>query len=401
MSEFKKHINIGTIGHVDHGKTTLTAAITRVLSKKFSGNTFLAYDQIDNAPEEKARGITINQRTIRYETTNYEYSHVDCPGHADYVKNMITGTSQMDIAILVVSAADGVCPQTKEHVILAKQIGIKNIVVFLNKCDMVGDEDFIEFAKEEVDDLLKKYGYTIPNEFFFKGSALKALEGEEKYQKVIEDMFTTIEEKIPAPTRKNDEPFMMYIDHKFSITGRGTVVTGCIEQGKVKLNEEVELVGGTSSKTVVATGLQAFKKDFSELETGWNVGILLRGVKMEEVERGMVLAAPKTIKTYKKITAEIYLLKKEEGGRHSPIVSGYRPQFFIGTGDFTGTLTLKGGAGAAVNAGAEEVTTLFPGDNASIDVEFHTFVPIKVGQQFVVREGGMTVLAGKVSSVSA
>jgi len=391
MSKANKiHINIGTIGHVDHGKTTLTAAITATLSAKFPGfNKTFSYADIDNAPEEKARGITINQRTILYETDKVEFSHVDCPGHKDYVKNMITGTSQMDVAILVVSAADGVCPQTKEHVILAKQIGIKQIVVFMNKCDMVEDKDFIELAQSEVQELLELHGYNIPEDFFFHGSALKALEGNSDAQQVILNMIDTVQDKMPTPERLMDKPFRMYIDHKFSITGRGTVITGCIDQGKIKINEEVELVGGgMPTRKVTATGLQAFHKDFQELECGWNVGILIRGLKMEEVERGMVLAAPGSVKTYKKAKAEVYLLKKEEGGRHSPINSGYRPQFFIGTGDFTGTIMLP-----------QDKEILIPGDNALVSIEFHHEVPFTVGQQFIVREGGITVLAGKIVSV--
>jgi elongation factor Tu len=384
----RPHINIGTIGHVDHGKTTLTAAITATLAKAFPGhgNVFFSYENIDNAPEERARGITINQRTIKYQTDKIDFAHVDCPGHADYVKNMITGTSQMDVAILVVSAPDGVCPQTKEHVILARQIGVKNIVVFLNKCDVV-DADYVDLAQAEVEELLKKHGYNLPDDFYFRGSALKALEGDETARKVILDMIDTVCTKIPLPKRDIDKPFLMYIDHKFSITGRGTVVTGCIEKGQVKLNEELELVGGGfETKKVTATGLQAFHKDYDHLIAGWNVGILLRGLKMEEVERGMVLCAPGTVKTYNKVQAEIYLLKKEEGGRHSPITSGYRPQFYIGTGDFTGSVKLSS-------------DILLPGDNASIEIDFHHSVPVTIGQQFVVREGGITVLSGKITSV--
>lgn len=383
----KPHINIGTIGHVDHGKTTLTAAITVTLASAFQGNKAFAYADIDNAPEERARGITINQRTIKYETDKVEFSHVDCPGHADYVKNMITGTSQMDVAILVVSAPDGVCPQTKEHIILAKQIGVKNVVVFLNKCDMV-DGDYVELAKEEVKDLLKAHGYNLPEEFYFMGSALKALEGDATNRQFILDMIDVISTKIPLPQREIDKPFLMYIDHTFSIMGRGTVATGCIEKGKIKLNEEVQLIGGKfEPRTVVATGLQAFHKDFDVLEAGWNVGILLRGIKMEEIERGMVLCATGTVKTYKKVKAEVYLLKKEEGGRHSPITSGYRPQFFIGTGDFTGAVTLDTGE------------ILLPGEHASVTIVFQDSVPLNIGQQFIGREGGITVFAGKITSV--
>ena len=389
MSTGKPHINIGTIGHVDHGKTTLTAAITATLAAEFKveGNKAFGYSDIDNAPEEKARGITINQRTIKYVTDKVEFSHVDCPGHSDYVKNMITGTSQMDVAILVVAATDGVCPQTKEHVILAKQIGVKNIVVFLNKCDMV-DLDYVELAKEEVKDLLKSHGYNLPDDFFFMGSALKALEGDAANRQVILDMIDTVSTKIPLPVREIDKPFLMYIDHKFSITGRGTVATGCIDRGRIKLNEEVELIGGGfENKKVTATGLQAFHRDFTELEAGWNVGILLRGVKMEEIERGMILCATGSIKTYKKMKAEIYLLKKEEGGRHSPITNGYRPQFFIGTGDFTGSIKL------------DKAEILLPGEYSSITVDFQDLIPLNVGQQFVVREGGMTVCSGKITAV--
>lgn len=390
MSSSRPHINVGTIGHVDHGKTTLTAAITATLSSAFPGvgNHVFAYGDIDNTVEERKRGITINQRTIQYFTDKAEFSHVDCPGHADYVKNMITGTSQMDTAILVVSGADGVCPQTKEHVILAKQIGVKNIVVFINKCDTV-DAEYVELAQEEIKELLQKHGFNLPEDFYFQGSALKALEGDANYRKVIIDMITTITDKIPLPERKIDMPFRMDIDHKFSITGRGTVVTGCVESGMIKLNENVELVGGGfPTRVVTAIGLQAFHKDYDHLEAGWNVGVLIRGLKMEEVERGMVLAAPGTVKTYKKVKAAIYLLKKEEGGRHSPIHSGYRPQFYIGTGDFTGSINLP-----------SDREILLPGESSDITIEFHCAVPLIMGQQFVVREGGITVLSGIINGL--
>ena len=384
----KKHINTGTIGHVDHGKTTLTAAITATCARLFKSvkNKFLDYGSIDKAPEERARGITINTSTVEYEIEEAEFAHTDCPGHADYVKNMITGTSQMDIAILLVSAPDGVCPQTKEHVILARRIGVKHIVVFLNKCDMV-DEDYVELAQAEVEELLEKNGYNLSPDCFFKGSALKALEGDEANQAIIMKMLQKMA-SIQLDNRIIDAPFLMYIDHKFSITGRGTVVTGCIERGKLAVNSEIELVCDGQRKKVVATGLQAFRRDYNEVEAGWNVGILLRGVKMEEVERGGVICAAGTVKTYKKIKSEVYLLKKEEGGRHSPVQTGYRPQFYIGTGDFTGTVKL-----------GKEGDVLLPGDHASVTVEFQHDVPLFLGQQFVVREGGITVLAGKITEV--
>lgn len=384
----KKHINTGTIGHVDHGKTTLTAAITKTCATFFPSvkNKFLAYDNIDKAPEEKARGITINTSTVEYEIEEAEFAHTDCPGHADYVKNMITGTSQMDIAILLVSAPDGVCPQTKEHVILARRIGVKHLVVFLNKCDMV-DEDYVELAQAEVEELLEKNGYKIPADQFFRGSALKALEGDKENQEVIMTMLRKMA-SIELTNRILDAPFLMYVDHKFSITGRGTVCTGCIVSGRLAVNTEIELVCDGQRKKVVATGLQAFRRDYTEVEAGWNVGILLRGVKMEEVERGAVLCAPGTVSTYKKIKAEVYLLKKEEGGRHSPVQTGYRPQFYIGTGDFTGTIKL-----------GKEGDVLLPGDHERVSVEFQHDVPLFLGQQFVVREGGITVLAGKITEV--
>lgn len=398
MSREKIRINVGTIGHVDHGKTTTTAAITKILSVKFAnlGNQYLDYASIDKAPEEKKRGITINQATVPYSMIitqdgvekEINFSHTDCPGHADYIKNMITGSASMDCAILVVDAKSSVCPQTKEHVILASQIGIKNIVVYLNKCDTVEDAEFIDLVKEEVKMLLDIYKYNVPDEFYFCGSSLKALEGDAGYTQVIVDMMETIATKIPHPIRLIDKPFKLSIEKPLSIPGRGTVATGTVEQGTLNLNEEVELIGGgRDPKKVVVTGLEAFHKAYSSVEAGWNVGVLLRGVAKEDVERGMVLCKPGTVKIYKKIKAEVYLLKKEEGGRHSPITSGYRPQFFIKTMDVTGTISLEG------------VELLLPGEYGTINVEFHNPIPLCLGDQFVVREGGITVLSGKVTSV--
>jgi len=383
-------INIGTIGHVDHGKTTTTAAITKILSERFAGlgNKYLKYDQIDKAPEEKKRGITINQVTVEYFYNEIVFSHTDCPGHKDYVKNMITGAASMDVAILVVDATSGVCPQTKEHVILASQLQIKHIIVYINKCDMVKDLEYIDLVQEEVKELLEIYKYEVPESFYFRGSSLKALEGDAHYSQIILDMMETICTHIPRPVRLIDKPSRLSIEKPVSIQGRGTVATGTIESGTISLNEELELIGGgRDPKKVVVIGLEAFHKPYQSVQAGWNVGVLLRGVAKEDVERGMVLCKPGSLKTQKKVKAEVYLLKKEEGGRHSPITNGYRPQFFIKTMDVTGTIKLNG------------VELLLPGDYGSIDVEFHNEIPISVGDQFVVREGGITVLSGKVTSV--
>lgn len=384
-------INVGTIGHVDHGKTTLTAAITHTIAFNFpnSGNKSLDYDNIDNAPEEKARGITINQRTVNYNTDKFSFSHVDCPGHADYVKNMITGTSQMDVAILVVAATDSVCPQTREHVILAKRVGVKHMVVFLNKCD-VADSDFVDMTEEEVKELLEINGYDLEKVYFFRGSALKALQGDKANQQVILDMIETISTKIELPKRDREGTFKMYIDNKFSITGRGTVLTGLISSGTIKKEDTLQLIGTEGKpKDIRVISIEAFHKICDEAYAGFNVGILVKGVEYDEVERGMILCTPNTIKTHQEVTAEILLLKKAEGGRHSPIKTGYRPQFFIGTGDFTGSIDLLG----------EE--DLLPGSHATIKIKFHCKVPVDVGTEFVIREGGTTVGAGKITAIGA
>ena len=383
----KPHVNIGTIGHVDHGKTTLTAAITKVLSDKGWAN-FRAFDSIDNAPEEKARGITIATSHVEYETANRHYAHVDCPGHADYVKNMITGAAQMDGAILVVSAADGAMPQTREHILLAKNIGVPALVVFLNKVDMVDDPDMVDMVEEEIRDLLTKYdfpGKTLP---VVRGSALKGLSGEASGVEAIMKLMDAVDTSIPLPARALDKDFLMPIEGVFTISGRGTVATGRIERGKVKVGEEVELIGlGKVFKTTV-TGVEMFKKTLNEGFAGDNVGLLLRGIKKEDIERGMVAAKPGSIKPYKKFKAQIYVLSKDEGGRHSPFFSGYRPQFYFRTTDVTGVVTLE--------AGREMV---MPGDDVSISVELITSIAMEKDLHFSIREGGRTVGSGVVTEI--
>ncbi len=385
----KPHINIGTIGHVDHGKTTLTAAITKVLADRGMAK-FKAFDEIDNAPEEKARGITIATSHVEYETVNRHYAHVDCPGHADYVKNMITGAAQMDGAILVVSAADGAMPQTKEHVLLAKNIGVPALVVFLNKVDMVDDPDMVDMVEEEIRELLTKYdfpGATIP---VVRGSALKALSGEQAGVDSILKLMEAVDTAIPTPARDIDKDFLMPIEGVFTISGRGTVATGRIERGKVKIGEEIELIGlGKLFKTTV-TGVEMFKKTMTEGLAGENVGILLRGIKKEDIERGMVAAKPGSIKPHKKFKAQIYVLSKEEGGRHSPFFTGYRPQFYFRTTDVTGVVTLE--------AGREMV---MPGDNVTISVELITSIAMEKDLHFAIREGGRTVGSGVVTEIIA
>ena len=385
----KPHINIGTIGHVDHGKTTLTAAITKVLADRGMAK-FKAFDEIDNAPEEKARGITIATSHVEYETVNRHYAHVDCPGHADYVKNMITGAAQMDGAILVVSAADGAMPQTKEHVLLAKNIGVPALVVFLNKVDMVDDPDMVDMVEEEIRELLTKYdfpGATIP---VVRGSALKALSGEQAGVDSILKLMEAVDTAIPTPARDIDKDFLMPIEGVFTISGRGTVATGRIERGKVKIGEEIELIGlGKLLKTTV-TGVEMFKKTMTEGLAGENVGILLRGIKKEDIERGMVAAKPGSIKPHKKFKAQIYVLSKEEGGRHSPFFTGYRPQFYFRTTDVTGVVTLE--------AGREMV---MPGDNVTISVELITSIAMEKDLHFAIREGGRTVGSGVVTEIIA
>ena len=385
----KPHVNVGTIGHVDHGKTTLTAALTAVASTKGYAK-FTAYDQIDNAPEEKARGITIASRHVEYETDNRHYAHIDCPGHADYVKNMIVGAAQMDGAILLCSAADGPMPQTREHILLAKQVNVPKIVVFLNKCDMVDDPDMIDLVEEEIRELLKSNGFD-ENAPIIRGSALKAVENpnDEAAAKPIWELFEALDTYIPVPERDNQKPFLMPVEDVFSIKGRGTVATGRIERGIVKMNDELELLGlGADPLKTVVTGIEMFHKAWNEAEAGMNVGLLLRGVDKDAIERGQVLAKPGTVKTFKKFEAEVYVLKKEEGGRHTPFMSGYRPQFFMGTTDITGNIELAPG-----------VEMIMPGDNAKIIVELIYPVAMEDGMRFAIREGGRTVGAGVVTKV--
>ena len=382
----KPHVNTGTIGHVDHGKTTLTAAIT-----KYFGKRAIRYDEIDKAPEEKERGITINSAHVEYETENRHYAHVDCPGHADYVKNMITGAAQMDGAILVVSAVDGPMPQTREHILLAKQVGIGTLVVFLNKVDMVEDEELLELVEMEVRELLTKYGFDGDAARVVRGSALKALteDGTELGEKAIRELMKVVDEAIPMPIRDIEKPFLMPIEDVFSISGRGTVVTGRIEQGKIKVGEEVEIVGiRKESKKTKCTGVEMFKKELEEGMAGDNAGLLLRGIAKEEVERGQVLAKPGSITPHTKFKAEVYVLKKEEGGRHTPFFKNYRPQFYFRTTDVTGTVELK-----------EGVEMVMPGDNTEIVVELISPIAMDKGLKFAIREGGKTVGAGVVAEV--
>ncbi|BAG07499.1 translation elongation factor Tu [Finegoldia magna SY403409CC001050417] len=388
----KPHVNIGTIGHVDHGKTTLTAAITLVLNKRMGSGEFVDYANIDKAPEERERGITINTSHVEYETEKRHYAHVDCPGHADYVKNMITGAAQMDGAILVVSAADGPMPQTREHILLARQVGVPKIAVFLNKEDQVDDPELIELVEMEVRELLNEYEYEGDDTPIVVGSALKALEdpdGEwgDKIMKLMEE----VDEWIPAPVRDVDHPFLMPVEDIFTITGRGTVATGRVERGKVKVGDNVEIVGLTTEKrTVVVTGVEMFRKQLDEAEAGDNIGALLRGVQREEIERGQVLAAPGTIHPHTKFEAEVYVLTKDEGGRHTPFFSGYRPQFYFRTTDVTGNIELE-----------EGVEMVMPGDNAKFIIELITPIAIEEGLRFAIREGGRTVGAGVVSKIIA
>jgi len=385
----KPHVNVGTIGHVDHGKTTLTAAITTVLSKKFGGEA-KGYDQIDAAPEEKARGITINTAHVEYETANRHYAHVDCPGHADYIKNMITGAAQMDGAILVCSAADGPMPQTREHILLARQVGVPYIVVFLNKCDMVDDEELLELVEMEVRELLSKYDFPGDDIPIIKGSALKALQGDQGDlgEPAIFRLADALDSYIPQPKRALDGAFLMPVEDVFSISGRGTVVTGRIERGVVKVGEELEIVGIKPTQKTICTGVEMFRKLLDQGQAGDNVGVLLRGTKREDVERGQVLAKPGSITPHTKFTAEIYVLGKDEGGRHTPFFQGYRPQFYFRTTDVTGAVELP--------AGTEMV---MPGDNVSITVSLINPIAMEEGLRFAIREGGRTVGAGVVAQV--
>lgn len=383
----KPHVNVGTIGHVDHGKTTLTAAITQILAKKGLAER-KTYDQIDNAPEERERGITINTTHVEYETERRHYAHVDCPGHADYIKNMITGAAQMDGAILVVSAADGPMPQTREHVLLARQVGVPALVVFLNKVDMVDDKELLDLVELEVRDLLSQYGFPGDKVPVIRGSALKALEGDPEEEKNIMALLEAIDSYIPIPERPKDMAFLMPIEDVFNIEGRGTVVTGRVERGTLKRMEEVEVVGLRPTIKTVVTDIEMFRKSLDQAEAGDNVGLLLRGVKKTDVERGQVVAKPGSITPHTRFRAQVYVLTKEEGGRHTPFFSGYRPQFYIRTTDVTGTVKLK-----------EGVEMVMPGDNVELEVELISPVALEKGMQFAVREGGKTVGAGRVTEI--
>ena len=383
----KPHVNIGTIGHVDHGKTTLTAAISKCLAGK-NGNAAVDFANIDKAPEERDRGITINTAHIEYSTDARHYAHVDCPGHADYVKNMITGAAQMDGAILVIAATDGAMAQTREHILLSRQVGVPRMVVFLNKCDMVDDPELIDLVEMEVRDLLNEYGYEGDETPIIKGSALKALEGEQKYVDAIYELMDAVDTWIPTPERDNDKPFLMSIEDVFTITGRGTVVTGRVERGQLKLNDEVEIVGIKPTQKTVVTGIEMFRKQLDFAEAGDNAGVLLRGISREQVERGQVLAKPGSVHPHHQFKAEVYVLSKEEGGRHTPFFSNYRPQFYFRTTDVTGVITLP-----------EGVEMVMPGDNVSMDVELIHPIAIEKGTKFSIREGGRTVGAGVVSEI--
>ena len=386
----KPHINIGTIGHVDHGKTTLTAAITSVLNRKYGLGSDVAFDQIDKAPEEKARGITISTAHVEYETPNRHYAHVDCPGHADYVKNMITGAAQMDGAILVVAATDGPMPQTREHILLSRQVGVPYIIVFLNKCDMVDDEELLDLVEMEVRELLDEYEFPGDDTPIIRGSALKALEDPTgEWADAIVELMEAVDSYIPEPERANDMPFIMPVEDVFSITGRGTVATGRVERGTLKVGDNVEIVGLTDEKrTVVVTGVEMFKKTLDMAETGDNIGALLRGVQRTEIERGQVLAKPGTIHPHTKFKGQVYVLKKEEGGRHTPFFNGYRPQFYFRTTDVTGDLHLP-----------EGTEMCMPGDNVVMEIELITPIAIEEGLRFAIREGGRTVGSGVVTEI--
>ncbi len=385
----KPHVNVGTIGHIDHGKTTLTAAITKVLHDNFGDGTEVrSFDSIDNAPEEKARGITIATSHVEYETANRHYAHVDCPGHADYVKNMITGAAQMDGAILVVSAADGAMPQTREHILLARQVGVPYIVVFLNKADMVDDPELLELVEVEIRDLLSEYEFPGDDIPFVVGSALKALEGDSEYEGKILELADALDTYIPEPTRDLDKPFLMPVEDVFSITGRGTVATGRIESGIIKTGETVEIVGIRPTTSTVVTGVEMFKKNLDEGRAGDNAGCLLRGTKREEIERGQVLCKPGSITPHTKFKAEVYVLKKEEGGRHTPFFTGYRPQFYFRTTDVTGVANLP-----------EGTEMVMPGDNVQMEIELIQPIAMDQGLRFAIREGGRTVGSGVVTEV--
>lgn len=383
----KEHVNIGTIGHVDHGKTTLTAAITNHLAKNGMAEA-KAYDQIDGAPEEKQRGITINTAHVEYQTETRHYAHVDCPGHADYIKNMITGAAQMDGAILVVAATDGPMPQTREHILLARQVGVPAIVVFLNKCDMVDDEELIDLVEMEVRELLSEYGFDGENAPVIRGSALKALEGDPAWEGKIDELMAAVDSYVPTPERDADKPFLMAVEDVFTITGRGTVATGRVERGILKLGEEVEIVGIHDSKKTVVTGIEMFRKLLDFAEAGDNIGALLRGVNRDEVQRGQVLAKPGSVHPHTEFKAQVYVLTKEEGGRHTPFVSNYRPQFYFRTTDVTGVITLP-----------EGTDMVMPGDNVEMTVELIAPIAIENNTKFSIREGGRTVGSGNVTEI--
>ena len=385
----KTHVNIGTIGHVDHGKTTLTAAITTVLAKKGMAKAE-AYDQIDGAPEEKERGITINTAHVEYQTEKRHYAHVDCPGHADYVKNMITGAAQMDGAILVVAASDGPMPQTREHILLARQVGVKYIVVYLNKCDMVDDEELIDLVEMEVRELLNEYGFDGDETPVIRGSALQALQGDAKYEESIYELMDAVDTWIPDPAREMDKPFLMAIEDVMTISGRGTVATGRVERGQAHLNDEVEIVGIKDTQKTVLTGLEMFHKQLDVAEAGDNIGALLRGIARDQIQRGQVLAKPGSVHPHTKFKAQVYVLTKEEGGRHTPFVSNYRPQFYFRTTDVTGVITLP-----------EGTDMVMPGDNVVMNVELIAPIAIETGTKFSIREGGHTVAAGNVTEIDA
>ena len=383
----KPHVNIGTIGHVDHGKTTLTAAITNVLSKKGLAQA-RAYDQIDGAPEEKQRGITINTAHVEYETANRHYAHVDCPGHADYVKNMITGAAQMDGGILVIASTDGPMAQTREHILLARQVGVPRLVVFLNKCDMMDDEEFIDLVEMEVRELLNEYEFPGDDTPIVRGSALKALEGDPQWVAKVEELMDIVDEYIPTPQRDTDKPFLMPVEDVFTITGRGTVATGRVERGQVKVGDSVEIVGINDTLTSVVTGVEMFRKLLDYAEAGDNIGVLLRGVSRDQIERGQVLAKPKSVNPHTKFKAQVYVLSKEEGGRHTPFFSNYRPQFYFRTTDVTGIINLEPGT-----------EMVMPGDNTVMNVELIHPIAIEQGTKFSIREGGRTVGAGSVTEI--
>ena len=383
----KPHVNIGTIGHVDHGKTTLTAAITKRQAEKFGGE-FVDYANIDKAPEERERGITINTAHVEYQTEKRHYAHVDCPGHADYVKNMITGAAQMDGAILVIAATDGPMAQTREHILLSRQVGVPKMVVFMNKCDQVDDEELLDLVEMEIRSLLDEYGFDGDNTPIIRGSALKALEGDPKYVAAIDELMDAVDEWIPTPERDNQKPFLMSIEDVFTITGRGTVVTGRVERGQLKLNDEVEIVGIKDTKKTVVTGIEMFRKQLDYAEAGDNAGVLLRGIAREEVERGQVLAKPGSVTPHTTFKAEVYVLSKEEGGRHTPFFANYRPQFYFRTTDVTGVIELPAG-----------VDMVMPGDNVTITVELIHPIAIENGTKFSIREGGRTVGAGSVTEI--